>query len=162
VTNTATYAGIERLTDATWWKAKYTALSDYISLSAMQSMFGDLTDGQEKPDLIVTTQDIWDDLWELITPIQRETSEKLSVNYGYTMINFNGCPVVVDAQCPSGEMYFLNTSHIKLYPLDGYENVRWGGWKEPVNQDVAVGQFLWKGQLACDNCRYVGRIVSIS
>lgn len=161
-TNVATYAGIERLTDATWWKAKYTALSDYISLPAMQSMFGDLTDGEKKPDLIVTTQDIWDDLWELITPIQRSTSEKMSVDYGFTMINFNGCPIVVDAQCPTGEMYFLNSRYLNLYPLNGYNEPKWTGWKEPTNQDVAVGQFIWKGNILCTNCRYQGRIVSIT
>ena len=161
-TNYATYAGIERLTDATWWKAKYTALSDYISLEAVQSMYGDLTDGEKKPDLIVTTQDVWDDLWELITPIQRTTSEKMSVNYGFDMINFNGCPVVVDAQCTAGYMYFLNSKFIKLYPMDGYDDPKWSGWKEPTNQDVAVGQFIWKGNMLATNCRYLGRIVSIT
>ena len=161
-TGTATYGGIERLTDATWWKAKKTALSDYISLAAMQSMYGDLTDGEIRPDMIVTTQDVWDDLWEIITPIQRSDSEKMSANYGFRAITFNGTPVVVDAQCTAGYMYFLNSKFLKLYPLLGYENVKWTGWKEPVSQDVGVGQFLWKGQLACSNCRYQGRIDTIT
>lgn len=161
-TNIATYAGIERLTDATWWKAKYTAVSDYISLAVMQSMYGDLTDGEEHSDLIVTTQDIWDDLWEIITPIQRVTAQQMSVNYGFRMIDFNGTPVVVDAQCPSGMMFFLNSNYLNLYPMDGYEEPKWSGWKEPTNQDVGVGQFIWKGQLLCTNCRYQGRLVSIT
>ena len=161
-TNIATYANIERLTDATWWKAKYTAVSDYISLAVMQSMYGDLTDGEERPGLIVTTQDIWDDLWELITPIQRSTSEKMSVDYGFTMINFNGTPVVVDAQCTTGQMYFLNSNYLKLYPMDGYNEAKWSGWKEPTNQDVGVGQFIYKANLLCTNCRYQGRLVSIT
>jgi hypothetical protein len=161
-TNVSVYGGIERLTDATWWKAKYTALSDYISLPAMQSMFGDLTDGQEKPEIIVTTQDIWDDLWELITPIQRETAAKMSVDYGFTMINFNGVPVTVDAQCPTGEMYFLNSKYLNLYPMAGYEDIKFTGWKEPTNQDIAVAQFLWKGNLLCTNCRRQGRIDTIT
>jgi hypothetical protein len=161
-TNYATYAGIERLTDATWWKAKYTALNDYISLPAMQSMYGDLTDGSIRPDMIVTTQDIWDDLWEIITPIQRSDSEKMSANYGFRAITFNGTPVVADAQCTAGYMYFLNSKFLKLYPMDGYDSVSWTGWKQPTNQDVGVGQFIWKGQLAASNCRYLGRIVSIT
>lgn len=161
-TNYATYAAIERLTDATWWKAKYTALSDYISLSAMQSMYGDLTDGEEHPDLIVTTQDVWDDLWELITPIQRAESDKMTASYGFRAINFNGTPVVVDAQCTAGYMYFLNSNHLNLYPMDGYENPVWSGWLKPTNQDVAIGHFIWKGNLCCTNCRYQGRIVSIT
>lgn len=160
-TNVATYAGINRATYA-WWKAKYSALSDYISWSAMQSMYGDLTDGEEHPDLIITTQDIWDDLWELATPTVRTDSEKSSMDYGFSHIKFNGAKIVVDAQAPSGEMYFLNTNYIKLYPMDGYEKPRWTGWKEPTNQDVAVGQFIWKGNILCTNCRYQGRIVSIT
>lgn len=123
----ATYAGIERLTDATWWKAKYTALSDYISLAAMQSMYGDLTDGEEHPDIIITTQDVFDDLWELLTPVQRDNSRGYSAKYGYTAIEFNGVPVVVDAQCPSGTMYFLNSNYLNLYPLAGYNEPKWTG-----------------------------------
>lgn len=161
-TNTATYAGIERLTDATWWKAKYIALGDYISWAAMQAMYGDLTDGEIRPDLIVTTQDVWDDIWEILTPVQRDDSNKLAGSYGYRSINFNGTPIVVDAQCPAGEMYFLNSKFIKLYPMAGYENFKWTGWKQPTNQDVAVGQFIWKGNLLATNCRYLGRIVSIT
>ncbi|MDD5501601.1 MAG: phage major capsid protein [Candidatus Omnitrophica bacterium] len=160
-TNISTYANISRSTD-TWWKAKYTALSDYISLSAMQSMYGDLTDNEDRPDAIITTQDVWDDIWELLTPIQRSDSEKMSVNYGFRTITFNGTPIWVDAQCPSGEMYYLNSAYINLYPLEGYEEPKWTGWKVPVNQDVAVGQLLWKGQLLCTNCAKQGRIVSIT
>lgn len=159
--NVDTYAGISRGT-YTWWKAKYTALSDYISLAAMQAMFGDLTDGSIRPDLIVTTQDVYDDLWELLTPAQRSKSEDMSGKTGFTSIEFNGCPVVVDAQCPSGEMYFLNSKFVKLYPLVGYEDVKWTGWKEPTNQDVAIGQLIWKGNILCTNCRYVGRIDTIT
>jgi len=161
-TNYATYAGIERLTDATWWKAKYTSLSDYISLDAMQSMFGDLTDGEIKPDLIVTTQDVFDDLWELLTPAQRDTSRTLTGKVGYTSIDFNGCPIVVDAQCTAGYMYFLNSKFLNLYPLDGYESAQWSGWKKPTNQDVGVGQFIWKGQIAANNCRYLGKMIGIT
>lgn len=160
-TNTATYASILRAT-YTWWKAKYTSLSDYISLAAMQSMYGSLVDGAIHPDKIITTQAIWDDLWELLTPKQQDTSKDLSAQTGYTAINFNGVPVVVDAQCPAGEMYFLNSQFLKMYPMDGYENIKWTGWKEPTNQDVAIGQFIWKGNLLCTNCRYQGRIVSIT
>jgi len=125
-TNVATYAGISRST-YTWWKAKYTALSDYISLSAMQSMYGDLTDGEEHPDLIVTTQDIWDDIWELVTPTIRSEAEKNAIDYGFMSIRFNGAKIIVDAQCPSGQMFFLNTNYINLYPLDGYAKPRWTG-----------------------------------
>lgn len=162
MTGTGTYAGIERLTDATWWKAKQTALSDYISLEAMQSMYGDLTDGEERPDIIVTTQDVWDDLWELLTPIQRATSGQRSIDYGFRMIEFNGTPVVVDAQCTAGYMYFLNSRYLNLYPLAGYEDPKWTGFKEPLNQDMIVGQFIFKGNILCTNCRYQGKMTGIT
>lgn len=160
-TNVTTYAGINRSTE-TWWKAKYTNLADYISLPAMQSMYGDLTDNEDRPDAIITTQDIWDDIWELYTPIQRSDSEKMSGSYGFRTISFNGTPIWVDAQCPAGMMFFMNSNYINLYPLEGYEEPKWTDWKEPVNQDVAVGQFLWKGQLLSTNCSKQGRIVGIT
>jgi hypothetical protein len=160
-TNIATYGGLARGT-YTWNKAKYTSLGDYISWPAMQSMYGDLTDGEEKPQLIITTQDVWDDLWELATPTIRSDSNKSSIDYGFEHIKFNSAKIIVDAQTPTGQMFFLNQTYLKLHPLKGYESPKWTGWKEPLNQDVAVGQFIWKGQLACSNCRYQGRIVSIT
>jgi hypothetical protein len=160
-TNVATYGGIPR-TAETWWKAKYTALSDYISIAAIQAMDGDLTDGQIRPQLRVTTQDIWDDLYELLTPYQRANAAELTAKFGFNAINLNGIKIVVDAQCPSGQMLFLNFDFLHLRPHKRYAEFRFTGWKEPTNQDTKVAQHLWKGNLTCSNCRFQGRIVGIT
>ncbi len=161
MTNVATYGGIGRAAE-TWWKAKYTALSDYISLAAIQAIDGDLTDGQVRPQLRVTTQDVWDDIYELLTPYQRANADQLTAKFGFHTIIVNGIKIVVDAQCPSGEMYFLNFDFLHLRPHKRYAKFHFTGWKEPTNQDTKVGQHLWKGNLTCSNCRYQGRIVSIT
>ncbi|RJQ10663.1 MAG: phage major capsid protein [Bacillota bacterium] len=161
MTNVATYGGISRSAE-TWWKAKYTALSDYISLEAIQAMVGDLTDGNIRPQLIITTQDVWDDIYTILTPYQRDYSDKETAKFGYQKIVISGIPITVDAQCPSGEMYFLNFDYLKWRPLAKYANFHFTGWKDPVLQDMMTAQLIWKGNLTCSNCRYQGRIVSIS
>ena len=67
-TNVATYGGINRGT-YTWWKSQYfDAQNDVLSLGMINSMITKCTDGSERPDLIVTTPDLWDKLWELPKP----------------------------------------------------------------------------------------------
>jgi hypothetical protein len=160
-TSVDVYGGITRSVE-TWWKGKKTTLSDYISLAAIQAMDGDLTDGNKRPQLRLTTQDVWDDLYEILSPYQRDYANKETAKFGYQKIIIAGIPIVVDAQCPSGEMLFLNFDYIKLRPHSRYANWHWTGWKEPVNQDMRTGQSIWKGNLTCSNCRYQGRIVSIT
>ncbi|MEW6171861.1 MAG: phage major capsid protein [Bacillota bacterium] len=154
-TNVATYGEIDRTT-YTWWKAKRYAnggVDRVPTLTLMQTAYGSISDDTEFPDLIVTTQTIWDWYWAQLTPQQRYENEQRSANVGFRHLMFNQTPIIVDKACTAKRMYMINTKYLKLRPHE--ENAgkfRQTGWKKPTNQDAAVNQMLWYGNLTCSNC----------
>jgi len=59
---------------------------------------------------------------------------------------------VVDSHVPSGSVYFLNTEYIKLI-IHSQRNWSPTGWKYPTNQDAAIQQLLWAGELVIPSPR---------
>jgi hypothetical protein len=112
------------------------------------------TIGNEHADLIVTTQSIWNKWWERAQPSQRfaQTDVNRPINIGFSQIAHNGAAVVVDGHCPSGSVFFLNTKFIKLviHPSRFFAPT---GWKYPTNQDSAVQQLFFGGELICSSPR---------
>lgn len=153
--NVAVYGEIDRTT-YTWWKAKRYANGGVArppTLALMQNAYGSVSDDTEFPNLITTTQTIFDWLWSQLTPQQRYENEQRSANVGFRHLMFNQTPVIVDKACPVKKMYVLNTKYLKLRPHeDNAGKFKFTGWKKPVNQDAVVGQLLWYGNLACSNC----------
>jgi len=156
---TATYGGITRSATAdTPGNAILSTIDTTggtFSLSLMNTMAGNATVGREKPDLYVTTQSIWNSWWERAQPAQRfdaGDSRNQMANIGFDTIRFNGGDVVVDSHSTSGVVWALNTKWIKLF-VHTDRNWDFTGWKYPSNQDAAVGQILFGGQLVVQGPR---------
>ncbi len=116
--------------------------------------------GREKPDLIVTTQTIWNQWWERVQPSQRFGSEDLK-EVGMDAIRFNSADVVVDPQCPAGLVYFLNTRFIKLI-IHSQRNFTFRGWFETSNRDERLGQILFAGELVVPSPRLQALVTSVT
>lgn len=155
-----TYGGISKTTN-TWWRSQIDSTTTLatLTISAMRSLMGDCTQDQDTPDLIVTTQDIYDKVYSLFQPQQRFADKDLARG-GFTNILFEGRPVVVDSHCPTGYMYFLTTKYIDLWSHSKYNMWR-SPWKQPHNQHVLSTYMLWAGNLACGNCRFQGAFTAL-
>jgi hypothetical protein len=154
-----TYGGIDQGT-YTWWQAQVDSSTTTLTLSAMQSMYGDCGEGTEYPDLIIGDQDMYDRYHALLTPQQRFASED-EAKGGFKSLLFNGTPVVVDASATSGDMIFLNMEYLDLYPHKD-ENFRMEPFIKPVNQNVRVGKIYWMGVMASSNNRRHGKLDAIT
>jgi hypothetical protein len=154
-----TYGGIDQGT-YTWWQAQVDSSTTTLTLSAMQSMYGDCGEGTEYPDLIIGDQDMYDRYHALLTPQQRFASED-EAKGGFKSLLFNGTPVVVDASATSGDMIFLNMEYLDLYPHKD-ENFRMEPFTKPVNQNVRVGKIYWMGVMASSNNRRHGKLDAIT
>lgn len=78
----ATYAGITRSDIATGDNVginSYVATVPTLSLSAVQTAYGSCWFGNERVDLMPTTQAVWDILWSKIQPQQRFNEESSDV-----------------------------------------------------------------------------------
>src|SRR3990167_2511021 len=65
-----TYGIIARASNS-WWNAQVDSTTTTLSIAKLQSLFGDCTVDNDKPSVIFTTQDNYDDLYALIQPQQR-------------------------------------------------------------------------------------------
>lgn len=115
----ATYAGITRSDIATGDNVginSYVATVPTLSLSAVQTAYGSCWFGNERVDLMPTTQAVWDILWSKIQPQQRFNEESSDVaKIGFQSLRYNGASVVVDQYAPTGVLWFLNTKYIQFW-----------------------------------------------
>src|SRR5690606_40983111 len=76
--------------------------SSDLTLSMVNHMITRCTDGSERPDLIVTTPELWDRLWELFQAQQRYEAVQVA-DTGFDKIRFRGIDVIFDRYCRSEE-----------------------------------------------------------
>lgn len=159
VSQSGSYGGITRSsTSGTPGYAIRAGVADTtggaLSMASLNSNYGSCVIGREKPDLLVTTQTLWNRIWERSQPSERVTPEDLR-DIGYEAVRFNGAVVTVDSHCPSGYVYFLNTKYFRMYVHSKWD-LRFRGFGEPTNQQRAIGQLALWGNLICRAPRMQG------
>jgi len=139
----AAYGGITRTSGAETpglaVRGNVTTTSITFNLADMNTQFQNAVVAMEKPNLIVTTQAVWNLWWERAQPAQRFEANDVGrpVKIGFSQINFNGAAVVVDSHCQANHVYFLNTKWIKLV-MHKDRMFALSGWMWPSNQDSAI------------------------
>src|SRR3990167_3053787 len=131
-----------------------------LSLAQTNSDYGSCVIGREKPDLIVTTQTLWDRFWERSQASERNKPES-DRDIGFESVRFNAADVTVDSHCPSGFLYFLNTKWFKYYTHSKWD-FRFRGFFEPSNQQRQIGQIVAWGNTVCRSPRLQGVASSLT
>lgn len=160
-----TYAGIVRTTNP-WWicngSAGPTTLAANLSLSAMQTAYGQVTFGNEEPDTIITTQAGFNAFWNLLVGNIRYNRDDETTRAGFKRhLMFNNSVVLHDQFCTAGEMIFLNSKYV--YPCfhsDDYFIV--DPFMRPSNQRI-LSSFVWVTlNVKFVNPRMQARVISIT
>ena len=154
-----TVGGISQSTYS-WWQANVDSTTTTLTLSAMQSLYGDCGEGTEYPNLAIGDQDMYDRYYALLQPQQRFADDDMAKG-GFKSLQFNGIPVVVDPNAASGDLYMLNLDYLTLYPHRD-ENFRLEPFVKPINQNVKVAKVFWMGALASSNNRRHGLLDAIT
>ena len=166
-TNYAAYGGITRTDIATGANNginAYYANPAAFSLASVETAFGSAWFGVEKPDMLATTQPVWDAFWNKLQPQQRFNDVTSDVHVGFRSFFWQGAQVVVDQYLlqlgGNYTMYGLNTSYIYLYVSD-IPKYQFGfsGWKEAQNTDDVAGQYFFAGDLIVSAPRLMFRLV---
>lgn len=162
IATSGTYGEIVKGTYS-WWQGNVNTTGGAFDMDMFQAMYGDCSDGAVQPDLIITTQDVYDKIWLRVQPQQRGNLDNTPAlaHAGFTGIAFNKATIVVDNYCNSGYAYFLNTDYWKMV-VHKKRNMKWTEPKVPLNQDAFVRQLLWAGALICVAPRWQGYITTIS
>jgi hypothetical protein len=159
VSQTGTYGGIARATTVNSpQRAIRAAVEDTtggaLSLGGVNSNFGSVQVGREKPDLLVTTQTLWNRIWERSQAADRNKAES-DRDIGFESVRFNGADVTVDSHCPSGFLYYLNTKWFRFY-IHRKWDFRMRGPMEPTNQMLQIGQLVVWANMVCRAPRFQG------
>ena len=166
-TNVSTYGGISRSGSgdlATAAKAQLDATGGALTLSVLQSSYGDATVANSSPNLCITTQTLFNKLWDKVQPQQRFESgdgNNRMAAVGFQAIRFNQADVVVDSHCASGEFYMLNTNFLDMI-VHSNRNFVFSGFQMPTNQDSLIGHIFWAGELIASNPRMNARLTGLT
>ena len=119
--------------------------------SLMLPLWMQLTRGDDKPDLIVASNDYFQMYETSQVSMKRYTSSE-EAQGGFMTLAYKSANVIFDggSGIPNAHMYFLNTDYIKLVVhkdanLTELEDAR------PINQDATVIPILWMGNLVETN-----------
>ena len=125
---------------------------------AMTRMYGACTIDNDQPDLIVTTQAIYDAYETSLQANKRFAGSDDIANAGFDSLRFKGASVVVDSHCPAGQMYFLNTNYLD-FKCHQDRNFAFEDFKRLEGSDNLQSRVFWMGQLVCSNPRMQGVLV---
>lgn len=153
-----TYGGISKTTYS-WWRSQVDSTTTALTIPALTAIFGDCVIGNDKPTIIITTQDQYD-VYHGLLQTQERFSDTNTADAGFENILFRNVPVTVDGKCPTGYLYLLNEKYI-AFQTHKDENFRFEPFTKPTNQNVSSAKIYWAGNLTCSNCRMQGVMTAL-
>ncbi len=136
------------------WESTVDDSGGSVNVQRVKGWIGECTYGTEVPDLIFTTQTIYDALWNQLQPSQRGLLQTSTLaRAGFSGITIDGTQILVDRHCPDGMMLGLNTDYWKLL-LHQKKNFVWTEEKRLIDADAYVRQLMVKGNLFTISRRY--------
>ncbi len=173
-----TYGGIDGST-YTWWQSgidatahttanmKTSTHASYI-LTLFANAYNSAKHMGESPNLIVTSQEVWD-IYENVIQSQiryqyTNSRSEFLADGGFQVLEWRGIPVVVDDFVAGGTdsaCYFINTKFSPLF-FHPQNNFRQTPWKVPTNADGRIAQLYFTGQLGLSNRRMFYRFSDLA
>lgn len=169
-----TIGGVDSSVDTWWDNQRQNADGDtsflttattydyYQGVRRMAMLWADQSDGNDKPNLYITTTDLLRDfetIFEGKGYLRIGPSDSNSLD-GQD-ISFRGVPVISDRDCASGVMYALNTKYLKMKVQAGL-NFAKTPFKEPHNQLAKVAFVVAGIQLVTNHRRRQGVIYNLA
>lgn len=173
---TGTYGGINRAT-WTFWRSYYDAGTDITSSNVQaewNEAWANLVRGQDRPDLIMVDNTMWQHYVTSLQNIQRFTSAETG-QLGFPTLKYMDADVCLDGGIyfpsatsgatgvTSGTAFFLNTNYLHYRPHSARNMVPLSpNRRYSTNQDAEVQILAWAGNLTCSGQEFQGRVVDSS
>lgn len=172
----STYGGID--SDAnTWWRNQWLDFDTYSGgattfgvtagqstkgLNIMRRMFNLCSVDGERPDLIVTTQDLFEAYESVVEgKLQLAQVDTKMADAGFMNVMFKKVPILWDSEMTDEGMLFLNSKYLKFVVGKG-RNFTQTPFIRPQNQDAKVSQLLLACQLVTSKRDVHGRISAMT
>lgn len=148
---TGTIGGIDSNAHTYWRPARVDNDAEAISLADMNTCFNSAAQGNDAPDLILTTQALYEKYEALLQPNMRY-EDKTAAEGSFQSLVYKGRPIVYDRDTAADHVYFLNSKYLKLkgHSSNWFRNTP---FDTPPNQDISTSLILCYGQLVVTNRR---------
>jgi hypothetical protein len=151
--NDTTIGGINPTTNA-YWASYREATAEVLSIGRMSSAYNTVAEGADQPNIILTTQALYEKYEALLQP-QLRFADAGTADAGFQNLLFKGAPVMYDTYVDAGYMYFLNTKYLRLV---GHSDnwFRPTPFVRPNDMDARYAQILLYGALTVSNRKRQG------
>ena len=141
--------------------AEFTSTTNGVAdgVKAMTRAYSAATIDNDQPDLIVTTQPIFDAYESSLQANKRFAGDATLADAGFQTLRFKGATMVVDSHCDSGKMYFLNTKYLQ-FKVHSKRNFAMEDWRAQETADCLQSRIFWMGQLVCSSPRMQSAMVA--
>jgi hypothetical protein len=157
VSSVGTVGGINRATSGNeFWQSYVNPNAGALTLAKMTTAYNTTSVGNDHPDMVLTTQTLFEKYESLLQPQLRYTDTK-TADAGFQNLLFKAAPVAYDVHCPAGYMYFLNSKYITLVGHSG----KWFAQTDfvrPENMDARYSLIMCYGNLTLRNAEKQGVI----
>jgi len=138
------------------WEGKRNTTTEAISLSVMRTLRSDAKFNMGpsgKPDLLVTTETLWNVIASILQLQQRFVKDERTAHAGFTGIEFEGASFFPDDYCPSGTLIGINSNHygFAVHQKGNFVRTRWQIIPDsPMDKTLKI---LWDGNAIVNNRR---------
>lgn len=147
--------GIDGATE-TWWNSYEQNTAGALTLAQMATAYNTVSVGNDHPDMLLTTQTLFEKYESLLQPQLRYTDTK-TADAGFQNLLFKAAPVAYDVDCPAGNMFFLNSKYLTLV---GHSD-KWfevTPFVRPENLDARYSVIMCYGNLTIRNRKRQGKL----
>ena len=141
-----------------WWRSYEENTAGALTLAQMATAYNSVSVGNDHPDIVLTTQTLFEKYEALLQPQLRYTDTK-TADAGFQNLLFKAAPVTYDVHCTAGVVYFLNSKYLTLVGHSG----KWFSQTEfvrPENLDARYALIMCYGNLTCRNRAKQGKLTA--
>jgi hypothetical protein len=154
-----TVGGINRATSGNeYWRSYEENTATALTLAQLSTAYNSVSVGNDHPDMVLTTQTLFEKYEALLQPQLRYTDTK-TADAGFQNLLFKAAPVVYDEHCTAGVVYFLNSKYLTLV---GHSS-KWFAqtqFVQPEDLDARYALIMCYGNLTCRNAAKQGKLTA--
>lgn len=154
-----TVGGINRATSGNeYWRSYEENTATALTLAQMATAYNTVSVGNDHPDMILTTQTLFEKYEALLQPQLRYTDTR-TADAGFQNLLFKAAPVTYDVHCTAGVMFFLNSKYLTLV---GHSQ-KWfqqTPFVSPEDVDAKYALIMCYGNLTCRNAKKQGKLTA--
>ena len=154
--------------DHEWWRAhvsRNAAAGRAMTVELLAEIFSAISDGDEKPGLLLTSTQVWDRCERILDKATRYNQNMTLANLGFEHLSFRNKPILKDKNCDRDsstrhKFYMLNWDHLFIRPHARW-NMKEYNW---MRMPKFLGQYMmivWFGNVTCKSLRRQGGIFDI-